>query len=45
MPLQYNYTTDVNRLKKKDEVLKTYVYCMAKLSIKHLFLLWLVAYG
>ena len=43
MPLQ-SCTTDANRPEKKGQVLKT-VYCMAKLFIKHLFLLWLVAYG
>ena len=31
-------TTDANRPKKKDQVLKPYVYCTAKLSIKHLFI-------
>ena len=41
-PLQYYTiticTTDANRPEKKDQVLKPYVYCMAKLSIKHLFI-------
>ena len=30
----HNMSTDANRPEKKDRVLKTYVYCMAKLSIK-----------
>ena len=47
MPLQYvheirpisiTYVHDANRPEKEDLVLKTYVYCMAKLSIKHLFI-------
>ena len=33
MPLQYVATTE----RKKDQVLKNYVHCMTKLSIKHLF--------
>ena len=33
MPFQYVATTDVYRPEKKDQVLKPYVYCMAKLSI------------
>ena len=28
-------TIDANRLEQKDQVLKTFVYCMAKLSTKH----------
>ena len=31
----YVHTTDANRPKKKDQVLKTFVYCIAMLSIKH----------
>ena len=39
MPLQYVAYTDANRPEKKDQALKpSYVYCMAKLSIKHLFI-------
>ena len=37
----YICTTDANRPEKKDEVLKTYytyVYCLAKLSMKYLFI-------
>ena len=34
----YNMSTDANRPENKDRVLKTYVYCMAKLSTKHLFI-------
>ena len=37
MPLQY-VPTDANRPEKKDQVLIAYVYCMVKLSIKHLFI-------
>ena len=37
MSLQYVATTNVNK-PEKDQVLKIYVYCMAKLSIKHLFI-------
>ena len=33
MPLQYVLYTDANSSEKKDQVLKTYVYCMPKLSI------------
>ena len=33
MPLQYVATTSANSSEKKDQVLKTYVYCMDKLSI------------
>ena len=38
--LQYvaTYYTDTNRPEKKDQVLKIYVYCTAKLSIKRLFI-------
>ena len=37
MPLQYVLLV-LKGLKKKDQVLITYVYCMGKLSIKHLFI-------
>ena len=38
--------TDANRCEKKDQVLKTYTYCLAELSIKCLFIhmLWLVTF-
>ena len=38
MPLQYVYTTDANRTEKEDHMLKTIAYCMAKVSIRHLFI-------
>ena len=31
-------STDANKPEKKGQVLKIYIYCMAKLSIKHLFI-------
>ena len=31
-------STDVNRPEKKERVRITYAHCMAKLSIKHLFI-------
>ena len=34
----YSMSTNANRPEKKDRVLKTYVYCMTKLFIKHLFI-------
>ena len=40
MPLQYVLLIRTD-LKKKDQVLKPYVYHMAKLSVKHLF----ISYG